>query len=135
MASKRKQKQIELEETPILEPVDIKSIGSNNDPCFGKEYNLSTKECKMCGDSELCCIKFAELMGKTRKKLESETQFKDLESLINIKTNKKTIRQLRRKGDDRKTIIDKIQAKYELTKEEARTIYRIIKKQLEDGKQ
>lgn len=71
MAKKQKQKElIKLEDTDILKPIDISQIGSNGDPCFGKEYNLSTKECKMCGDSELCCIKFAELIGKDRKQLE-----------------------------------------------------------------
>lgn len=65
MAKKQKQKElIKLEDTDILKPIDISQIGSNGDPCFGKEYNLSTKECKMCGDSELCCIKFVELMEK-----------------------------------------------------------------------
>ena len=27
-------------------------MGTNGDPCFGIEYDLSTKECKLCGDSE-----------------------------------------------------------------------------------
>lgn len=126
MAKKQKQQLIKLEDTDILKPIDISQIGSNGDPCFGKEYNLSTKECKMCGDSELCCIKFAELVGKDRKQLEKENKFKDLENLIDIKSVSKTIRYLKRKGEIKKTILDKIQAKYELSREEARTIYKQI---------
>jgi hypothetical protein len=131
MAKKQKQKGlIKLEDTDILKPIDISKIGSNGDPCFGKEYNLSTKECKMCGDSELCCIKFAALVGKDRKQLEKENEFKDLENLVDLKAVSKTIRYLKRKDESKKTILDKIQAKYELSREEARTIYKsVINKQ------
>lgn len=111
----------------ILKPLSIEAIGSNGDPCFGIAYDLTTEECKMCGDSELCCIKFAAKMGTTRKEIESESQFKDLESLIDTKALKKTIRALKRKGEDRKTILDKLQAKYQLTKEEAKVLYKKYK--------
>lgn len=111
----------------ILKPLSIEAIGSNGDPCFGIAYDLTTEECKMCGDSELCCVKFAAKMGTTRKEIESESQFKDLESLIDTKALKKTIRALKRKGEDRKTILDKLQAKYQLTKEEAKVLYKKYK--------
>lgn len=93
-----------MKEEDILKPIDINSIGSNGDPCFGKGYDLSTEECKQCGDSELCCLKFANLMGKTRKQLEEENQFKDLEILVDEKAVKKTIRALKRKGEDKKLL-------------------------------
>ena len=120
----KKNKLIKLEDTPILKPVDIDSIGSSDDPCFGKAYDLSTQECRSCGDSELCCIKFAEMMGKTRKELEEENQYKDMELLVDKVAAKKTFRALRRKGEDKKTIIQKLQAKYSITIKEARTLYR-----------
>lgn len=82
MAKQKKNKLIKLEDTPILKAIDINSIGDNGDPCFGKEYDLSTEECRSCGDSELCCIKFAALMGKTRKELEEENHYKDMEELV-----------------------------------------------------
>jgi len=71
----------------------------------------------MCGDSELCCIKFAELIGKDRKQLEKENEFKDLENLVDLKAVSKTIRYLKRKDEPKKIILDKIQAKYELSRE------------------
>lgn len=120
----KKNKLIKLEDTPILKPVDIDSIGSSDDPCFGKAYDLSTQECRSCGDSELCCIKFAEMMGKTRKELEEENQYKDMELLVDKVAAKKTFRALKRKGEDKKTIIQKLQAKYSITVKEARTLYR-----------
>nr|DAL41688.1 MAG TPA_asm: hypothetical protein [Caudoviricetes sp.] len=120
----KKNKLIKLEDTPILKPIDIDSIGSSDDPCFGKAYDLSTQECRSCGDSELCCIKFAEMMGKTRKELEEKNQYKDMELLVDKVAAKKTFRALRRKGEDKKTIIQKLQAKYSITIKEARTLYR-----------
>lgn len=129
MKEKKKKKALPSipEGKQILKPIDLSSIGSNGDPCFGEAYDLTTDECKICGDSELCCIKFAEKMGTTRKKIESESQFKDLEILIDVKALKKTIRALKRKGEDRKTILDKLQAKYQLSLEEAKALYKKYK--------
>lgn len=128
-----KKKQIEQEQLPEVvtkefpKPIDVESIGSNGDPCFGTKYDLTTEECKMCGDSELCCIKFAALMGKTRKELEKENHYKDLEILVDIPAVKKTIRQLLKKGEDRITIRQKLQAKYGVTELEAKQLYKQYK--------
>lgn len=126
MEKKKKKKELkgELIRGDIFKPIKIDDLGGDNDPCFGLHYDLSTKECKMCGDSELCCIKFAEKIGKTRKELENENEYKDLEILVDKSAVRKTFRTLKRKGEDKKTIIQKIQAKYELTIKEARILYR-----------
>lgn len=130
MAKDKKKKKRDLPDiskADPLVPIDIDSIGSNGDPCFGKGYDLTTNECKMCGDSELCCIKFAAALGKTRKELEKENDYKDLETLVDIPAVKKTIRNLKRKGEDRKTIRQKLQAKYHLSESEAKELYRKYK--------
>lgn len=127
MAKDKKKKLPNLLKGDILKPIDIDSIGTNGDPCFGTGYDLTTQECKMCGDSELCCIKFAAAMGKTRKELEKENDYKDLEILVDIPAVKKTIRSLKRKGEDRKTIRQKLQAKYHVSEEEAKELYRKYK--------
>lgn len=108
----------------VLQPVDINSIGSNGDPCFGKAYDLSTDECKQCGDSELCCIKFAAALGKTREELEASNNYKDMEVMIDKVAIRKTIRTLKRREYGKKEIIAKIQTKYELPYEEAKAIYK-----------
>lgn len=108
----------------VLQPVDINSIGSNGDPCFGKAYDLSTQECKQCGDSELCCIKFAAALGKTRQELEEANNYKDLEVMVDKVAAKKTFRSMKRKGANRKEIIAKLQEKYELPFAEAKTLYK-----------
>jgi len=130
MAKDKKKKKRDLPDiskADPLVPIDIDSIGTNGDPCFGKGYDLTTNECKMCGDSELCCIKFAAALGKTRKELEKENDYKDLETLVDIPAVKKTIRNLKRKGEDRKTIRQKLQAKYHLSESEAKDLYRKYK--------
>lgn len=116
----------DLSKQSILVPIDLESIGTNNDPCFGKAYDLTTKECKICGDSELCCIKFAALMGKTRKELESENAYKDLETLVDIQAVKKTIRNCKRNGEEKKVILEKIERKYEISHQQARAIYKEV---------
>lgn len=117
----------ELVNGDILKPIELETIGSSNDPCFGTKYDLTTPECKMCGDSELCCIKFAAKMGKTRKELEKENHYKDLEILVDVKAVKKTIRALKRKGEDKDTIKQKLQAKYGVSAEEAKQLYKKYK--------
>lgn len=128
MAKKPKQKDLVLSDTDILSPVtNIESLGSDKDPCFGKLYDLTTSECKLCGDSELCAICFAQKMNKTRAEIEKESHFKDLEKLIDIKSVKKYMRMLVRKETPKKDIIYKSMEKFEITKKDARSIYRSLK--------
>ena len=111
----------------MLPPVDLQAIGSDQDPCFGKGYDLTTNECKICGDSELCCIKFAALTGKTRKQLEAENNYKDMDILYDQQAVKKTVRQLCRKGLERKEIMDRLMAKYTMSRQDARSMYKKYK--------
>lgn len=129
MAKKPSKKNLpDLSKQDILEPItNIENLGSDNDPCFGKEFDLTSDECKMCGDSELCAICFAQKMNKTRSEIEEESHFKDLEKLIDIKSVKKYMRSLIRKDTPKKDIISKSMEKFELTKKDARSIYRSLK--------
>lgn len=130
MAKKiNKEAKKQLAKGDILTPISIDDIGGDSDVCFGKNYDLSTEECRMCGDSELCCIKMAALQGKTRKALEEENHYKDLESLIDKKAVFKSIRAYQRKNLERKEIYDRLQAKYQLAYEDARHLYREYRKQ------
>lgn len=120
----KKQKLPDLTQQDPLEPFDITSLGSNGDPCFGKEYNLATKECKMCGDSELCAFKMSQALNITRKELEDKNHYKDLDMLEDIKGIKKFMRALIRKGKDKKDIIKKTSEKFEVPKKDIRKIYK-----------
>lgn len=120
----KKQKLPDLTQHDPLEPIDITSLGSNNDPCFGKGYNLATKECKMCGDSELCAFKMSQALNITRKELEDKNHYKDLDMLEDIKGIKKFMRSLIRKGKDKKEIVKKTSEKFEVPKKDIRKIYK-----------
>ena len=110
-----------------LEPIDITQLGTNGDPCFGKEYNLATKECKMCGDSELCAFKMAQVLKITRKELEEKNHYKDLDTLEDVDGIKKYMRSLKRKGLTRKEIVSKCNTKFEVPKKDLRTIFKQLK--------
>lgn len=107
-----------------LVPIDVTQLGGNGDPCFGQGYDLSTKECKLCGDSELCCIKMSQALNITRKELEDKNHYKDLETLEDINGIKKYIRGLKRKGLTRKEIVERSSVKFEVPKKDIRLIYK-----------
>ena len=110
-----------------LEPIDITQLGTNGDPCFGKEYNLATKECKMCGDSELCAFKMSQVLKITRKELEEKNHYKDLDTLEDVEGIKKYMRSLKRKGLTRKEIVSKCNTKFEVPKKDLRIIFKQLK--------
>lgn len=129
MAKKvKKNNEIDLSKQDIFTPIStVDVLGSKKDPCFGKLFDLTTSECKQCGDSELCAICFAQSMNKTREDIEKENHFKDLDTLVDIKGVKKYIRALKRKDKPKKEIINMVIKKFEITKEDARSIYRSLK--------
>jgi hypothetical protein len=62
-----------------LKPIDLSILGTDDDPCFGKLYNLSEDECQRCGDSEFCAIKMAQTQKVKRTEIESTQRFLDIE--------------------------------------------------------
>ena len=46
-------------EVDLRYPIKIENIDmSNTGDCFGKEYDITTKECPMCADNEVCAVVF-----------------------------------------------------------------------------
>lgn len=122
MARKRKKK---LPVSDVFVPTNIFDvIGTKEDVCFGKEYDLSTDECKRCGDSEICAVCFAQFMNKTRKQVEEENNFKDMETMVDPDKIKKYMRGLKRKNKSKKEIIHGCMDKYNLDIKTIRSIYR-----------
>lgn len=121
---KEKQQLPDLTKQDVLTPLDISQLGTNGDPCFGIGYDLSTKECKLCGDSELCAFKMSQNLNITRKELEQKNQYKDLDILEDTVGIKKYIRGLIRKGKDKKEIISKTVEKFEVPRKRIRELYR-----------
>ena len=79
MAKRKAKEKSSLKPDDFLEPIDITQFGTDNDPCFGKLYNLAEPECKRCGDSALCGIVFGQNLNVKRAEIESNNRFKDLE--------------------------------------------------------
>ena len=126
--AKKKQILPDIKNQDPLEPINIAELGSNGDPCFGIGYDLSTKECKLCGDSELCAFKMSQNMNITRKELEQKNQYKDLDVLEDTVGIKKYIRGLIRKGKERKEVITKTVEKFEVPRKRIRELYKECKK-------
>lgn len=126
--AKKKQTLPDIKNQDPLEPINIAELGSNGDPCFGIGYDLSTKECKLCGDSELCAFKMSQNMNITRKELEQKNQYKDLDVLEDTVGIKKYIRGLIRKGKERKGVITKTVEKFEVPRKRIRELYKECKK-------
>lgn len=126
--AKKKQTLPDIKNQDPLEPINIAELGSNGDPCFGIGYDLSTKECKLCGDSELCAFKMSQNMNITRKELEQKNQYKDLDVLEDTVGIKKYIRGLIRKGKERKEVITKTVEKFEIPRKRIRELYKECKK-------
>jgi hypothetical protein len=122
----KKDKLPTLSKQDPLEPIDITTLGSNGDPCFGKGYDLSTKECKLCGDSELCAFRMSQDLNITRKELNDKKHFKDLDILEDVGAIKKYMRNLKRKGLNRKEIINQASEKFEVPSKDLRKIYKEI---------
>lgn len=119
-----KQKLPDLTNHDPLMPFDLSKIGTNDDPCFGKAYDLSTPECKQCGDSELCAIKMSQMLRVTRKELDDKNQYKDLDVLEDVAGMKKYMRGLIRKDKSRKEIVQKTSEKFEVPTKIVRKIYK-----------
>ena len=124
MAKKRKNLPSIKIHDPLV-PIDVTNLGNEND-CFGQAYDLTTKECKLCGDSELCALKMSQNLNITRKQLNEKNHFKDLDILEDIPAIKKYMRSLKRKGESRKSIISKASSKFEVPTKDLRKIYRDI---------
>lgn len=60
-------------------PFNYEQLGTVNDPCFGKGFDLKAKECKRCGDCEVCSIVTSQQMLKAVALQEKKHSFKDVE--------------------------------------------------------
>ena len=114
-----------IEPEDFLKPIDITQFGNEDDPCFGKLYNLSDMACKRCGDSSLCGLVFGQNLNVTRKKIEKDSRFKDLEKPDEI-SNPALYNWVKSKKEDgltRSEIIKRAKSVYGSSREEIKKIY------------
>lgn len=125
---KRKARKETVQAEEFLKPIDITKFGTDDDPCFGKHYNLSESECKRCGDNGLCAIVTAQKLSIERKNIEGEQKFKDLER--GSKENKALESWIKDKiseGISRVDIIKKAKSTFGVNREEVKDIYKRLK--------
>lgn len=136
MAEKRKNRTTpEFNSIDKLEPVDVSILGTDEDPCFGKLYDLTTEECQRCGDSEFCAIKMAQTLKLKRSDIESKQRFLDIEEEVktndivdNLSDIKKMMRKKKRLGKSFLLIKKSILKKYpDSDPKELKEIYNNLK--------
>lgn len=117
-----------------MKPIDISILGTDDDPCFGKHYDLKAEECQRCGDHEFCSIAMAQNLHKTRNEIEGKSDFLDV--IEEVQETKATLTKVRLKKAI-KTRISKgfsfiktfksLDRKFIVDKEEVRTLYKELK--------
>jgi hypothetical protein len=122
MAKRKTRDEIEISDSKMLKPLDIETFGSDKDPCFGKLYDLTTPECKRCGDSEICAIVFSQKMNSTREKVEKNNRFKDLELETPVKDIEDYIKGLKKKGYKESKIIRLTKKKFDISRKTVKEI-------------
>lgn len=89
MSKERKSRnKIDKSKFDLLKPIDVLSMGSDDDPCFGKHYDLLAKECRMCGDSEFCAIVKSQNLKIDNLLERGDQKFKDIEEAKLVKDSK-----------------------------------------------
>jgi len=120
----------------MTKPLDLTKFGSDDDPCFGKLYDLNAKQCKICGDADFCAVKMAQNQSLSRTELNKSNNFieefdVDTDELkldtVTIKQIKKKMRSLIRESVKPIKIRSKMVKKFSITREQARSIYKSIK--------
>ena len=111
----------------LLEPLDLSVFGGPDDPCFGKYHDLKAEECKQCGDREICAIAMAQKRRVDRTEIEKETPFKDMEDLPVEVSDERLKRYMQKKVDkgfEIAYILDKTVARFEISRDRARELYK-----------
>lgn len=134
---RQRRNKIKKSKVDVLKPVDISifQLGTDEDPCFGKHHDVKAKECKKCGDSEMCLLMKAQNMNTKRVKDESKQPYKDVNPVIPPKEDSmiqlpKSIRRWVEKGYSKNKVIRLAKKKYpdeDEAKIERLTIKRISK--------
>jgi len=130
--SRKSRNEIDKSELDLLKPLDLTLIGTENDPCFGKLFDLKAEECKICGDSEICSIVFSQKLNIDRLILEKGNNLKGSP----IKKEKVThdrmlyliIKKYLKRGKSDKYILRKCFKRYNLEKSVISVILTKLKK-------
>ena len=77
MNTREPRKDLAKKKLDMSQPFDLSVLGTDDDPCFGKLFDIVHPDCKNCGDIDFCAIKFAANQ-KRSPKTDIETTIKKL---------------------------------------------------------
>ena len=128
MPKREPKSNIDKSDIDLLKPVDILSLGGDDDPCFGKHHDIKAPECMECGDADFCAIVKAQNLHKERLNIESGQRFKDIEESdkVNVEKRKKAkmlIKKYQDAGLKRMKIILKVAEETKLEKDLIKQLY------------
>jgi len=113
MAKNRKARETGIvKKENLLEPLDITKFGTDDDPCFGKHYDLISSECKVCGDSAICQVVMSQNTLLLQKQNNVEEGSGDELSKVKKNTIKKFIKRRLSKNVSTIKIISAVMANY-----------------------
>ena len=75
---------------PVDTTDNMFELWNNMQRCFGKEWDITEKDCQQCASKDVCGIIFKDLVDKKAKELETElgSKFLDTEDLANVTGDK-----------------------------------------------
>jgi len=125
MSKFRESRSSSIPDEDLMKPMQFLKLGGDDDPCFGKEYDLNAHECQLCGDIEACAIAFSQSMKKIRKGEEKKATFKDLdagalEARLEVE---KFIQKKQKAGVSDARIRIMIKKKYQFTTKQIKTLF------------
>lgn len=59
-------------EVDLKIPLNMSKIDIKDSDCFGKEWDISSKECPQCADKDICSILFRHELEKNAEQIKSE---------------------------------------------------------------
>jgi hypothetical protein len=120
----RDSRESSVSDEDLMTPGIFYKLGGEDDPCFGKLYDLREDECQLCGDIEACAIKFSRNQHSVRKQEEKKAVYKDLDAGFLEKRLEiiKYIETKKAAGKDPSVIKKLVKRKYQLTIKQLKTL-------------
>lgn len=64
----------------LTKPINTDDMATGEYDCFGKEWDMSSKECPLCADRDICGILFKDKVDKKTKDIERKGKAKFLDN-------------------------------------------------------
>jgi hypothetical protein len=118
----RRERRNKLAGVELGKPIfDIALLGTEDDPCFGKGYELTNEICIGCGDIEACAAVFSQNQIKVRLEFERDDHDLDLK-IDKLELHKQQMEFIKYQFEvttNRLLIINRVRARFKLQKEGA----------------